>query len=237
MAKLVFEQFRRPGVKSRPLEPVGEPHDEAIALPAPIRALLAIPAVELSPAQEEELAAHYRTIAPALKPVRERMAELRKDIDRIGIPTALVLRERTGARTSTHVRIRGTQYAPFYVWNTSAGMASFLYRGGGFQGILADFGRPVVQHWPGVAFLRGDAITARYATRQITRLAPEANPMDVVEEIELKKTPGLHSAAVGVDPRTWEVVRFELWEEHPGEEGVYEVLHFSEPELDLITAG
>lgn len=133
--------------------------------------------------------------------------------------------------------VRGTQYAPFYVWNTSAGMANFLYRGGGFQGILADFGRPVVQHWPGVAFLRGDALTARYATRHITRLAPEANPMDVVGEIGLKKAPGLHSAAAGVDPRTWEVVRFELWEEHPGEEGVYEVLHFSEPELGRITAG
>ena len=132
---------------------------------------------------------------------------------------------------------RGTQYAPFYVWNTSAGMANFLYRGGGFQGILADFGRPVVQHWPGVAFLRGDAATAKFATRHITRLAPEANPMDVVQAVELEKTPGLHSAAFGVDPRTWEVVRFELWEEHPGEEGVYEVLHFSEPELGQITAG
>jgi len=69
------------------------------------------------------------------------------------------------------------------------------------------------------------------------RLAPEANPIDVVAAVALEKTPGLHSAAVGVDPRTWEVVRFELWEEHPGEEGVYEVLHFSEPELDQITAG
>ncbi|HUQ54166.1 DUF4865 family protein [Lentzea sp.] len=133
--------------------------------------------------------------------------------------------------------VRGTQYAPFYVWNTSAGMANFLYRGGGFQAILADFGRPVVQHWPGVAFLRGDAATAKYATRTITRLAPEANPIDVVGKIELEKAPGLHSAAVGVDPRTWEVVRFALWEEHPGEEGVYEVLHFSEPELGEITAG
>jgi hypothetical protein len=133
--------------------------------------------------------------------------------------------------------IRDTQYSPFYVWNTAKGMADFLYRGGGFQGILASFGRPVVQHWPGVAFLRGDATKANYATRKITRLAPEANPIDVVGNLELEKTPGLHSAAIGVDPRTWEVVRFELWEEHPGEEGVYEVLHFSEPELGKITAG
>ncbi|MET9229520.1 DUF4865 family protein [Lentzea sp. NPDC003310] len=133
--------------------------------------------------------------------------------------------------------VRDTTYAPFYVWNTSAGMANFLYRGGGFQGILADFGRPEVRHWPGVAFLRGDAAAARYATRRITRLAPEANPIDAVAEVELVKAPGLHSAALGVDPRTWEVVRFELWEEHPGEEGAYEVLHFSEPELEAITAG
>ncbi|MFS8095847.1 DUF4865 family protein [Lentzea alba] len=133
--------------------------------------------------------------------------------------------------------VRDTQYAPFYVWNTTAGMAEFLYRGGGFQNILASFGRPTVLHWPGVAFLRGDATKANYATRQITRLAPEANPIEVVQEAELEKKPGLHSAALGVDPRTWEVVRFELWEEHPGEEGVYEVLHFSEPELENITAG
>lgn len=133
--------------------------------------------------------------------------------------------------------VRDTTYAPFYVWNTSAGMANFLYRGGGFQAILADFGRPEVRHWPGVAFLRGGAATARYATRTITRLAPEANPIDVVAGIELRESPGLHSAAVGVDPRTWEVVRFELWEEHPGEEGVFEVLHLSEPELADITAG
>jgi hypothetical protein len=80
---------------------------ETIALPAPIRALLGVSPVERTPAQEEELSAHYRTIAPALKPARERMASLRKEIDRLGIPTALVLRERSGARTSTHVRIRG----------------------------------------------------------------------------------------------------------------------------------
>jgi len=129
---------------------------------------------------------------------------------------------------------RGTQYAPFYVWNTTEGMANFLYRGGGFQNIIRDFGRPTVMHWPGVAFIRGDAAEAKYATRTITRLAPEANPIEVVSGTELDKAPGLHSAAVGVDPRTWEVVRFELWEEHPGEEGVYEVLHLSEPELDSI---
>jgi hypothetical protein len=134
--------------------------------------------------------------------------------------------------------LRDTQYAPFYVWNTTAGMANFLYRGGGFQNIIRDFGRPTVQHWPGVAFVRGRATRAEYATRKITRLAPEANPVEVVEEAESELTaaPGLHSAAVGVDPRTWEVVRFELWEEHPGEEGVYEVLHLSEPELGDIRA-
>jgi hypothetical protein len=80
---------------------------ETIALPVPIRTVLGIPALDLTPAQEEELAAHFRTIAPTLRPLRDRMAALRKEIDRLRIPTALVMRERSGARTSTHVRLRG----------------------------------------------------------------------------------------------------------------------------------
>lgn len=93
--------------------------------------------------------------------------------------------------------------------------------------MLTSFDRPVVQHWPGVAVLRGDTEKANCATRKITRFAPEANTIEAVGEIALNNAPRAHT----------EVVRFELWEEHPGEEGVYEVLHFSEPELDKITAG
>ncbi|MFJ9173431.1 phosphotriesterase [Streptomyces sp. NPDC102360] len=49
------------------------------------------------------------------------------------------------------MRVRGVdgspvnQYAPFYLWSTSAGMNASPW-GPGFQGIVADFGRPFVQN-------------------------------------------------------------------------------------------
>lgn len=59
--------------------------------------------------------------------------------------------------------VRGSpvnQYAPFYLWNTVAGMNSFLW-GGGFQGICDDFGRPSARQWTGVAFEEGSSSRAR----------------------------------------------------------------------------
>lgn len=61
--------------------------------PAPkIAAILAVPVAERSEAQRQELAAHYRTLAPALAPVREELARLeksRKELEAT-IPTSLV---------------------------------------------------------------------------------------------------------------------------------------------------
>lgn len=45
----------------------------------------------------------------------------------------------------------------------------------------------------------------------------------------------MHTAALGVDPYSWELVRFTLWA-HPGP-GRYEVLHLSSPHLDEIPRG
>ena len=52
------------------------------------------------------------------------------------------------------------QYAPFYLWADPAGMNGFLF-GAPFAGLSADFGRPVVRHWMGVAFRPGPAWDAR----------------------------------------------------------------------------
>lgn len=49
------------------------------------------------------------------------------------------------------------QYAPFYLWDDTGGMNRFLWGGGGFGGIVEDFGRPAVDHWTGVAFGFGAA--------------------------------------------------------------------------------
>lgn len=138
------------------------------------------------------------------------------------------------------------EYAPFYLWNTVEGMNNFLW-GPGFAGIVADFGRPVVEHWTGLGFHRGPAVdrVPHAATRRAWQVTPGASPAPVVEEAlaGLERTaaaPGVHSAALVVDPRHWELVHFTLWEdaapEAPGEDR-YQVLHLSRPELGELPAG
>jgi len=150
------------------------------------------------------------------------------------------------------VRERGTdgspvnQYAPFYLWNTAEGMNSFLW-GAGFQGIVTDFGRPAVEHWTGLAFERGPAVDGvpRTASRRTQRLDAAADPAAVIAEevkalAERAAAPGVHSAAVAVDPRHWELVHFTLWQDTaPPDEDAdrYQVLHLSRPELDSLPAG
>lgn len=137
-------------------------------------------------------------------------------------------------------------YAPFYLWNTVEGMNSFLW-GPGFQGLVDDFGRPAVEHWTGLAFERGPSVDAEplQATRLARRLTADENPATAIERAvkglpEAAARPGVHSAALAVDPRAWELVRFTLWEdEAPDEPGAERsrVLHLSRPGLDALTGG
>ncbi|AZM51842.1 DUF4865 domain-containing protein [Streptomyces sp. WAC 01529] len=138
------------------------------------------------------------------------------------------------------------QYAPFYLWNTPAGMHSFLW-GPGFQGLVDDFGRPVVQHWSALAYEESatPTVTPRVALRH-RRSIPEGTPLPgLAEELacatkELVKESDALSAVAAVDPRTWEVVHFSLWE-HEVPEGrpgdVFQVLHLSTPERDRLARG
>lgn len=131
------------------------------------------------------------------------------------------------------------QYAPFYLWLSVEGMNRFLY-GDGFRILSDDFGRPSVQHWTGLAFRSGPAreTTPRAASRSTERLDPDADPAVVIErEIaaleERASAAGVHSAALAIDPRHWELLRFTLWEETAGTR--YEVLHLSRPGIDDLT--
>ena len=129
------------------------------------------------------------------------------------------------------------QYAPFYLWHDTAAMAHFLVGGGGFQNIVRDFGRPVVHHWTGVAALDGPAAdtTPRAATRALTTLPADTDPAGAVAaELDRLRADAahddVHTAALAIDPRHWQLVRFTLWRhrpEGPGER--YEVLHLSTP--------
>lgn len=138
------------------------------------------------------------------------------------------------------------EYAPFYLWNSARGMNAFLWEGG-FRNIVDDFGRPVVEHWTGLGFERGPAVgtAPRAAARGSRRLAAGEDLAEVIAgELaalrDLSARPGVHSAALLVDPRHWELLRFTLWQDTaPDEPGTerFQVLHLSRPELDAIETG
>ncbi len=136
------------------------------------------------------------------------------------------------------------EYAPFYLWTTLAGMNAFLW-GDGFAGICRDFGRPEVRQWAGAGVVAGPARDAaappRLATRHAEPVSPDAEPRATVEAAlatlaERSSTPGVHTSAVGVDARRWELVHFTLWADAaPADAGTrYTVLHLSKPALDAL---
>lgn len=196
-------------------------------------------------------ALQYEITLPAdydMEIIRDRVATRGHALDdRPGLGLkAYVIRERGVAGSPVN------QYAPFYLWQDTGAMSHFLVGGGGFQGIVADFGRPVAQHWAGVGLVagpaRGAASAPRAASRRLTAI-PAGEPGDlaalfereVAELEELSGRDGVHTAALAVDPRHWQLLRFVLWE---GEVGVsdeaterYEVLHLSSPGLDAMRPG
>ncbi|MEV5974122.1 DUF4865 family protein [Streptomyces sp. NPDC051921] len=141
------------------------------------------------------------------------------------------------------------QYAPFYLWATAAGMNTFLW-GPGFQGIVNDFGRPVVQHWTSVAYEEGPATAAppRVATRRRERLPEGTPPAEAVAEALARHArraaaDGVVASTLAVDPRHWELLTLTLWEtpEAPASAGEederFQVLHVSQPGRAAIPAG
>jgi uncharacterized protein DUF1553/uncharacterized protein DUF1549/cytochrome c len=80
-----------------------------VEIPARLRPILKVAAADRTEQQRKDLATFYRTVAVPLKPARERMADLQKKLKALGIPTALVMRERIAyERPSAFVRRRGS---------------------------------------------------------------------------------------------------------------------------------
>ena len=134
------------------------------------------------------------------------------------------------------------QYAPFYLWAHPSGMNQFLL-GAPFAGLCADFGRPPVRHWSGVAFRPGPAWHHRptAATRRTSTVPADRALPDVIDEAVSKldgnsDAPGLHSSALVVDPATWELTYFRLWAtQAPACSGTrYQVLHLSAPHREEL---
>ena len=190
-------------------------------------------------------AMQYEITLPAdydMKIIRERVATRGRAMDDFGGLglKAFIIRERGVDGSPVN------QYAPFYLWDAVGGMNRFLWGGGGFRGIVDDFGRPEVRHWTGAAFERGPAYgaTPRAATRRTEPVPAGADPEEVaeaaIEELrERARTPGVHTTALAVDPRHWEIVHFTLWEDTPpaAEGARYEVLHLSSPGLADLPRG
>ncbi|MFL5560814.1 MAG: DUF4865 family protein [Gemmatimonadaceae bacterium] len=135
-------------------------------------------------------------------------------------------------------------YAPFYLWHSASAMGAFLW-GAGFRGLCASFGRPMVRHWTGVAFVLGPARAdaPAVASRCVELVAPDADVPAVVDRAatELRdrgQDANVHSAAVAIDPNHWELVRFTLWRSDaaPAGEVVYRVLHLSSPGLAELSS-
>jgi mono/diheme cytochrome c family protein len=87
------------------LKPKGK---DAKPLPPKVAAALAVPADKRDAAQREELAKHYRGIAPELAAARKELADLKKRLadHKATIPSTLVMREMSKPR-DTHILIRG----------------------------------------------------------------------------------------------------------------------------------
>ncbi|MFJ4780041.1 DUF4865 family protein [Streptomyces sp. NPDC088762] len=183
--------------------------------------------------------------------IRERVAaygHLLDDREGLGLKAYLV-RERGVDGSPVN------EYAPFYLWNDIGAMGRFLVGGAGFQGIIRDFGRPPVRHWTGLAALAGPARSAApaAATRRLTALPGGPGPDPVGLELagrieretaaleELARRDGVHTAALAVDPRDWQLLRFVLWADAaPQDEDAterYQVLHLSAPGLADLPNG
>jgi uncharacterized protein DUF1553 len=92
----------------------GLPNPEFIVqIPASLRAALTKPVQERSSEEKEKLAAAYRIVAPSLDATRTQIASLKKDIDKLGIATAMVMKERQNfTRPAAYLRERGTFTSP-----------------------------------------------------------------------------------------------------------------------------
>lgn len=181
----------------------------------------------------------YEITLPAdydMEIIRKRVAtrgHLLDDFPGLGLKAYLLREREDGSPVNA--------YAPFYLWVTPEGMNSFLW-GPGFQGIVNDFGRPVVRHWVGLAYEEGPASTAapRTATRRRLPMPGDVAPAEAVTEAlalhaREAKAEGVVASALAVDPRHWELLRFTLWAgsgtDVPAEAGErFQVLRLSAPE-------
>ena len=79
------------------------------SVPARLRPVMDSPVAQRAEQPKSELAAVYRSRAPMLQPTRDRLKELNQQIGKLGIATALIMRERQSyERPYTFMHVRGS---------------------------------------------------------------------------------------------------------------------------------
>jgi hypothetical protein len=133
-------------------------------------------------------------------------------------------------------------YAPFYVWDKGEGLSDFVC-GPGFEGVAQSFGRPQVKTWVIWNVETSRHIrAARFATREIIDLPPQASLGDIRRSDSDAVAEGVArgnalASVAAFEPTGWTCVRFRLWADLPKSElrpGVqaYDVGHLSLPARD-----
>jgi mono/diheme cytochrome c family protein len=80
-----------------------------VEIPARLRPLLTVTPAGRTEQQTKELKTVYRNVAVSLRPLRDRLTSLQKELTSLNIPTAMVMRERNNhERPSAYVRRRGS---------------------------------------------------------------------------------------------------------------------------------
>lgn len=190
------------------------------------------------------LATQYSIALPAdydMSVIRKRVAERGHLLDRfpgLGLKAYLVEDvSREGRRN---------QYAPFYLWSDTTAASAFFWGGGGFSGIVRDFGRPSVTTWLGAAFVPGSAFDRSPTAATVTRWTLDAASDPADEAARLRDAAeqqagatDLHSVAALIDPVRWEALLFTLRISAPAPPPlngtVFEVLHLSAPAIDALS--
>jgi len=139
------------------------------------------------------------------------------------------------------------QYAPVYLWPSVEPMWNFI-AGSGFAGIIDSFGRPPIQYWLGLAYTRSDRPHSLAELVSVTREIEAIDPATDLAELRRREiaiardlvsgTPALLARAVGLNPDSWSMVRFDYWAQKQdnlvGQRHSYEVLHVSSPNADAL---
>lgn len=185
------------------------------------------------------LAMQYSISLPAdyeMSSIRDRVARLGPAYDtlkNLGFKAFLITEKgKNGNREKSS--------APFYVWQAQQGMLDFLC-GDKFKGLTESFGWPVVKVWTVIEVGAGkSAQRPAYATRELVHLAPNCDlyaprSAELAAQQETLQLPHVNARVVALDPTTWTLVRFTLWDipvdlAHPSSIVLsYQVLHLAAP--------